>query len=447
MRVGYIECFAGISGDMLLGALVDAGVSRKLLEETVAALGIGAELRFTSVSRSGIQATKVDVLVDGKPAELAAAGHSHEHSHSHDHSHEHLHPVEHKHEPHAHDHTHSHDHKHDHDQAHTHGRSWREIRELLLHVALPEDARSLALRAFELLAHAEARIHNTPVETVHFHEVGAVDTIVDIVCGAAGLLSLGIDRWVCSPVNTGSGFVECAHGKFPVPAPATAELLKGVPIYAAGPAVEMVTPTGAAMLRALGCSFGDPGTITVSSIGYGAGNRNPDRFPNVLRLSIGEAAAASRTPFKTDRVTVIECALDDTTSQLVAHTMELAMKQGALDVMCAPVLMKKGRMGSLLTILSRPQDAAAMQALLLRETTTLGVRSREEERAVLERSFVAVETPYGPIRIKLGISADEVWNAMPEYEDCAQAAAQHHVALKQVMQSALAAFAETKAEA
>lgn len=431
MTIGYIECFAGISGDMLLGALVDAGVSKTILENAAAALDIGAELRFTSVNRSGIQATKANVLADGHLAEQAAAEHQ-EHSHEH--------------REHNHEHKHSHKHSHDKNHKHEHGRNWQQIRALIEHADLPGHAKQLALRTFELLAHAEAKIHNVPLETVHFHEVGAVDTITDIVCGAVGLCSLGVDRWVCSKVNVGGGFVECAHGKFPVPAPATAELLKGIPSYSSGIQMELVTPTGAALLRALGCSFGDAPEMAVSSIGYGAGTRNPERFPNVLRLNIG-ASEAVKGSAGSDKVTVIECALDDTTPQVIAHVMELALEQGALDVMCVPAVMKKGRMGSLVTVLTKPAHAAEMQRLLLRETTTLGLRAREEDRVVLERGFTNVETAYGPVRIKTGSFGDRMLNAMPEYEDCALAAQVSGVPLKLVMQAALAAFYEAKAEA
>jgi hypothetical protein len=422
MRIGYLECFAGISGDMLLGALVDAGVSAELLRQAVSTLAVGAELDIHSVDRSGIRSTKVDVRVDGKPAE--AADHHH-HDHAHDHSHGHN------------EHEHSHEHSHSH--LHSHGRSWRQIRELIVQATLREDAKALALRTFELLAHAEAKIHGLPVDDVHFHEVGAVDTIVDIVCGAVGLCSLKVDRWHASPINVGGGFVDCAHGQFPVPAPATAEVLKGIPTYAAGPKKELTTPTGAALLRALGCSFGEaPGMVT-ETIGYGAGTRNPERFPNVLRLTIGESTAAEGNQ---DRVTVLECAIDDATPQVLAYAMELALENGALDAMASPVTMKKGRLGTLLTVLAKPEDAAAIEGLLFRETTTLGIRRRSDERVILDRSFVTVETAFGRIRVKVASLDGEQRNAMPEYEDCRRAAREHGVPLKLVIEAALAAFAE-----
>jgi hypothetical protein len=420
--VGWIECFAGISGDMLLGALVDAGVPAELLQNTATGLGIGAELRVHSVVRSGIRATKVDVLEQGRIAE--EPGHSHE---KHDHSGGHK------------------DHAHEHE--HAHGRHWPEIRALIERAAIPEEAKTIAQRAFALLAEAEAKIHGIAPEQVHFHEVGAVDAIVDIVCGAVGLASLGVEQWRASAVNVGSGFVNCAHGKYPVPAPATAELLRGVPTYAAGPTMELTTPTGAAMLRALGCVF-EPTPLTVTSIGYGAGSRDPERFANVLRLSVGVLTArAAQKKFPQDQVVVLECALDDATPQVLAHAMELALENGALDVMAAPVTMKKGRLGTLLTVLCRPEDETALEQLFFRETTTLGIRRREEQRVILERTFVTVETPYGKIRVKIASAAGEILNAMPEYEDCRRAAREHDMPLRTVMDAARTAWAESASKA
>ncbi len=429
MSVAKIECFAGISGDMLLGALVDAGVAAELLQQAAAALAIGVELRIRSVERSGIRATKVDVLVDGEPAESAAAGN---------------HDVG----PHGHEHPHEHEHAHGSaaGQSHTHGRKWPEIRQIIAEAAIPEGAKAIAQRAFALLAEAEAKIHGIPPEQVHFHEVGAVDTIADIVCAAVAADSLGVTEWRCSAVNVGSGFVQCAHGRMPVPAPATAELLRGVPSYSAGPAMELTTPTGAAMLRALGCRFEADDPLTVGAIGYGAGNRDPKGFANVLRISIGSALHLRAAPrqFSGDRVVVLECALDDATPQLLAHAMELAMEQGALDAMAAPVTMKKGRPGTLLTLLCRPDRENALTRLLFRETTTLGIRRREEDRAILEREFVTVDTRFGKIRLKLASAAGEILNAMPEYEDCRRAAREHDIPLRAAMEAALAAYAGTQ---
>jgi pyridinium-3,5-bisthiocarboxylic acid mononucleotide nickel chelatase len=420
MRIGYLECFAGISGDMLMGALVDAGAPIELLQRAAASLGLGAELRVTTVSRSGIQSTKIDVMVQGKLHEPAAATG----------------PIEHQHD-HHHDQGHKHEHSAHHHE-HEHGRNLAQIRSLLTSADLTQRARDLSLSAFSLLAQAEGRIHGVPPEQVHFHEVGAVDAIVDIACCAAAADALDLDQWYCSPVNVGGGFVNCAHGRFPVPAPATAELLKHAPIYSAHVQVELVTPTGAALLRALDCRFESAPMMRVQSIGYGAGTRNPERFPNVLRVSLAEVAE----PLGEDKVTVLECAVDDLSPEILAHTAQLALERGALDVMSASVTMKKGRLGTLLTVLCKPGDAEHLQQLLFRETSTLGIRVREENRVILAREITPVETDFGVIRVKTGSWRGEEWNAAPEFEDCRRAAAAFDVPLKTVMQAALTAWSE-----
>lgn len=463
MKVGYLECFAGLSGDMMLGALIDAGVSPELLQHTAQALNIGASLRVHAVDRSGIRSMKVDVYAGDALAEGAQPHHEHDHDHKHDHEHEghrhshehghdHHHDHEHKHEKHSHEHGHDHEHGHKHDHehehghdhkhehSHAHGRNWKQIRELIQTVALPEEARALALKTFALLAGAEARIHGLPVEEVHFHEVGNVDTITDIVCAAVGLTSLGVDAWYSSPVNVGSGFVECAHGRFPVPAPATAELLRGVPTISDGPAGEAITPTGAALLRALECRFAAKPPFAASAIGYGAGTRDPKAFPNVVRLSIGETRE-QKPRFETDTVTVLECSIDDASPQVLAHAMDLALEHGALDVAALPATMKKGRLGTQLTVLCRPDDAEAVAELLFRETTTLGMRRREEQRMILDRRIETVMTEYGAIRVKVASAGGEAFNAMPEYEDCRRAAREYGVPIRRVMQAALGAGA------
>jgi uncharacterized protein (TIGR00299 family) protein len=427
MRIGYLECFAGISGDMLMGALVDVGAPIELLERTAASLAPGAELRVTRVNRSGIQSTKIDVVVNGRLHEPAADSG----------------PIEHEHRHHHHEHDQDHDHDHDHpthhhEHEHEHGRGLPEIRKLLMDADLTERARNLSLSAFTLLAQAEGRIHGIPPEDVHFHEVGAVDAIVDIACSAAAADALDLDKWYCSPVNVGSGFVNCAHGRFPVPAPATAELLKNFPVYSAHVQVELVTPTGAALLRALDCRFESTPVMRTQAIGYGAGTRNPERFPNVLRVSIGEIAKGLR--WGGEKVTVLECAVDDLSPQVLAHTAQLALERGALDVMSAPVTMKKGRLGTLLTVLCKPGDRDHLQQLLFRETSTLGIRVREEDRVILDREVVQVQTEFGLIQIKTGSWRGEEWNVAPEFEDCRRAAIAFDVPLKTVMQAALAAW-------
>ncbi|HEV2274336.1 MAG TPA: nickel pincer cofactor biosynthesis protein LarC [Acidobacteriaceae bacterium] len=451
MRVGYLECFAGISGDMLMAALVEAGAPVDLLQRSAASLGLGAELRISKVNRSGIQSTKIDVVVDGRPVETAALSGPHDHplrEHAHDGSHHH---HAHDSSPSLHSHaapvlpTHAHEHPADgHDHAagsHSHGRTLGEIRTILQHAPISQVACDLAIQAFELLAAAEAGVHGVSIEKVHFHEVGAVDAIVDIACCAVAVDALGLDRWYCSPVNVGSGFVNCMHGRFPVPAPATASLLMNVPVYSAGPPVEMTTPTGAALLRAMQCRFEAPGVMRANSISYGAGTRNPERFPNVLRLTVGtieEKAWSGGKAFPEEELVVLECAVDDLSPQVLAHAAQLAMEMGALDVMSAPVTMKKGRLGTLVTVLSRPADAGRLQQLLFRETTTLGIRLRTESRVFLKREIIPVETEFGVIGVKVGAWNGEELNAAPEFEDCRRAAERGDIPLKTVMQAAVA---------
>ena len=302
MRIAYIECFSGISGDMTVGALLHAGVSEELLHKTVAALHIGAELRVRRLDRSGISATKVDVLVDGKIADrvdVSSQSHSHEHQHAHTHHHAHSHADEHGHE-HMHSHSHG-DHHHKHgavNQHHT--RSLSTIKNIIRKAQIAAPAQETAIRAFELLGEAEAEIHNVPIESIHFHEVGAVDTIVDIVCASVGCHALGVDRFICSPLNVGGGTVKCAHGEFPVPAPATLALLKGVPVYSSGIKSELVTPTGAALIRAFDCSFSAFPSMSVESIGYGAGSREFSGRPSVVRISVGELCTTTGILSHTD---------------------------------------------------------------------------------------------------------------------------------------------------
>ena len=424
MRIAYLDCFAGIAGDMFLGALVDAGVPVQVLQDAAAALDIGATLRVTKVDRSGICCTKVDVLEGGELAEgVVEQGVAVEHSVQL--KTQHLHKGGHVHGEETHDHPHA------------HGRSLTEIRALIEGAALDGTVKRTAIAAFEMLGASEAKIHNVPVDEIHFHEVGAVDAIVDIVAASAGIHHLKIGAWYSSALNVGSGTVVCAHGTFPVPAPATADLLRGCPTYAAHVKKELVTPTGAAILRVLAPTFGEQPRMRVESIGYGAGTRNPEGFPNALRLSVGEAVAEGRSE---ELVTVLETALDDLSPQVVAFVAEKALAEGALDVMLTPLIMKKGRPGTLLTVLCDGSRREAMVQLLLRETSTLGVRVREERRVVLERHHTSVETAYGAIRMKVGSEAGEERNVAPEFEDCRKAAAEFGVSLKAVQAAAHAAY-------
>jgi uncharacterized protein (TIGR00299 family) protein len=441
MRIAYLECFSGVSGDMFLGALVDAGVAPRLLEETVAALGLGARLEFSRVMRSGISATKVDVRVDGKKdlprEEYWEREQQHEHSHEpselpnehHGHSHSlpgqserASGPLPHKRLPHE----------------HGHGRGLSEIRGIISTASISEGAKTTAIAIFEALGAAEAKIHNTAIESVHFHEVGAVDAMVDIVCAAVGAEALGVDEIIGSPLNVGGGTVNCAHGTFPVPVPATVELLASAPVYSSGLQAELVTPTGAAIVKTLASRFAAFPEMKIEKSGYGAGSRDFPGHPNVLRLTIGETVAnalAAKTDSET--VTVLEANLDDLNPQVFGYVMDRLLEEGALDTFGMPVQMKKSRPGTLLTVLCKPEDAGKLTQLIFTETTTLGVRRRDEWRQTLARRWENVRTQWGEVRIKIASMNGTVTNYAPEYEDCRRIAAQHHVPLKTVMGEAV----------
>ncbi len=440
MRIAYLDCFSGISGDMFLGALVDAGVSPKLLEDTVAALDIGARLEISRVTRAGISATKVDVYSKGEkdlPREVFWEQQEHAHEHPHDHRHEHSHGHSGK------------DHRHD--DRHEHGRRLTEIRKIIEKAAISSSAKTAAIRIFEALGEAEAEIHNTTIEQVHFHEVGAVDAMVDIVSAAVGAEALAIDEWICSPLNVGGGTVKCAHGTLPVPAPATLKLLRDAPVYSSGPQVELVTPTGAAIVKTLVNRFASFPSIKVDHAGYGAGSRDFPQHPNLLRITIGELVVldgANVSPTASNEtITVLEANLDDLSPQVLAYAMERLLAEGALDVFSVPVQMKKSRPGAVLTVLAKTEDAERLTKLIFAETTTLGVRRREEQRQILSRRWETVDTTWGPVRIKIANMNGSASNYAPEYEDCKTLAEAQHVPLRTVMQEAIQQYlrAEHKA--
>jgi pyridinium-3,5-bisthiocarboxylic acid mononucleotide nickel chelatase len=428
MRVAYLECFSGISGDMLLGALVDAGVPFELLAEAAAALNVGARLEKRTVMRGGLTGTKVDVVVEQGTREQGNEGTEPAHTHSHTHEH-------HDHEHHSHE---SHEHHDEHSHAH---RSLSAILAIIEAAPLSETVKAQASRAFQLLGDAEAAIHSIPIEKVHFHEVGAVDTIVDIVCTAAGCEALGVDRWMASPLNVGSGTVKCAHGTLPVPAPATLALLGNAPVYSAGSPMERVTPTGAALLRMLNVTYGPLPAMRVEARGYGAGGRDTPGEPNLLRLLVGEESGAASGEPGTEPIAVIETVIDDANPQLLAYVSELLLEAGAWDVYRTAVQMKKGRTGMQITVLSSPERVPALREILFRETTTIGLRWRIENKIALAREFTDVETEWGKVRMKIArLASGEIGNASPEYEHCRTIARQHGVPLKRVMQAAMQAW-------
>jgi pyridinium-3,5-bisthiocarboxylic acid mononucleotide nickel chelatase len=448
MRIAYLECFSGMSGDMFLGALVDAGVPPRVLEQTVTALGVEARLEISRVVRSGISATKVDVFVHGEkdrprndlPREQSGQKQNAAHSHS-DHHHAHSHSHSHHHDEHAESEASTVSAHH-----HEHARGLTEIRELISKAAISEIAKKTAIAIFEALGAAEAKIHNMPIDQVHFHEVGAVDAIVDIVCAAVGIEALGVDEIICSPLNVGSGSVKCAHGTFPVPAPATAELLHGAPVYASEVQAELVTPTGAAIVRTLAGRFSSFPEMKIEKSGYGAGSRDFPGHPNVVRLTVGEAATKLAAKTASETVTILEANLDDLNPQVFGYVVDRLLEEGALDVFGVPVQMKKNRPGSLLTVLCKPEDAAKLTQLIFTETTTLGVRRREEVRQTLARRWENVRTTWGDVRIKIGSMNGTITNYAPEYEDCRRIAAEHHVPLKTVMQEAAQIYLQSGKE-
>ena len=433
---------------MFLGALVDAGVSPALLEETVKALDIGARLEFSKVNRSGITATKVDVFVGDEKElpreEFWAKKHEHEHEDRHERSSSGTSspagaPAPHKHESHRHE-------PHEHEHSHVHGRGLNEIREIIQQAAISDKSKQTAIQIFETLGAAESKIHNTPVEKVHFHEVGAVDAMVDIVCSSVGAEALGVDEIVCSPLNVGGGTVKCAHGTFPVPAPATLELLKDAPVYSSGLQFELVTPTGAAIVSTLASRFSEFPEMKISKIGYGAGTRDFSGHANVVRLTIGEAQPAMAAKTLQETISVLEANLDDLNPQVFGYVMDRLLEEGALDAFGVPVQMKKNRPGMLLTVLCKPENAAKLTQLLFMETTTLGVRRRDEQRLALTRKWISVPTQWGDVRMKIASMNGTVTNYAPEFEDCKKLASEHRVPLKTVMQAALRSYAVAEHE-
>ena len=409
-KVLYFDCFSGASGDMVLGALVDLGVPLDGLRAALAPLmPPGSDISATRVARSGIGAIQFEVR-EGR--------HEHEHQHEHEHKHEH--------EP----------------GGHARHRGLREILELVARAGLPERVASRASLLFERLGRVEAEIHQVPVERVHFHEVGALDSIVDIVGSVWAIDALGVDRVSASPLNTGSGTVATAHGQLPVPAPATLRLLEGAPAYSNGVQGELVTPTGALLVTGHATSYGPLPPMTIRRTGYGAGQRQLPGQPNVLRAVLGEDAAQAGH----GRILVLECNIDDMNPQFFGSLIERLQAAGALDVYLAPVQMKKNRPGTLVTVLAPVNLRDGMLDVLFRETTTIGVRFHEADRECLSREWTTVSTRFGSVRIKVARRGPAVMNAAPEYEDCAARAAERNVAVREVHAAAVQAYLDQHQE-
>ena len=397
-RILYFDCFSGASGDMILGALIDAGLPVDALRRALGSLAIGeCTLDADRVDRAGVAATKFHIREAKSHAETPSASHSHHH------------------------------------------RSLKEIVTLIESCALSASGKAKAISLFRRLAETEASIHQLPIEQVDLHEVGALDSIIDIVGSVFGLQWFGADQIVASPLNVGSGTVMCQHGTFPVPAPATAKLVEGVPIYSQGAPVELLTPTGALLITGHASSYGAIPPMTIERIGYGAGERNPAGTPNVLRLMVGESAASGPL----ERVAVIECEIDDMNPQIFGTLMDHLYAGGALEVFYVPIQMKKGRPGTLVTTVAQPERRAALSHILFRETTTIGLRYQELFRERLDREQVCVETPLGPVQFKLGRLAGRVVNAAPEFDDCVRLAAERGLPVKEIQAIATKAYLDS----
>jgi len=429
-RILYLDCFNGASGDMLLGACLDAGLPLDELRRALGSLAIeGSSVSATQVLRAGVSATKFRVHEQG--ADGYDHGHHHHGAHNHDHAHQH---------DHAHDHAPEHGHGHSHASAavahHHEHRSLAEINTLIDRSALPASGKIRAKALFQRLGEAEAAIHQMPIDTIHLHEVGSLDSIIDIVGAVFALDWFHADRIVSSPVNVGGGMVDSAHGHFPVPAPATVKLLGNAPVYSSGVQKELLTPTGALLVTSYATSFGPLPAMTIERVGYGAGDRDLPGTPNVMRLLVGESTDQPQT----ERILVLECEIDDMNPQIFGSVMDQLYAAGALEVYFAAVQMKKNRPGTLLTVLAHPETRHALTAIVFRETTTIGVRYHEVTRERLDREIVAVTTPLGAVRFKIARLGGSIVNASPEFEDCLRIASENGVPVKDVQAAAMKAY-------
>ncbi len=437
MKTLYLDIFSGVSGDMFLGALVDLGVDFHQLDHELKKLGLdGYHLHASRQHRSSIQGTKFDVHLE--------AEHSHEHEH-HDETHSHPHGHEpgpaRANEDHHKDHEHERAPAHHHPEAgaHSHGRTFAEIKQMILRSPLSEWVKEKSVAVFQRIAAAEGKIHGQPPEEAHFHEVGAIDSIVDIVGACCALEILGKPRLLSAPVVEGCGWIDCAHGRFPIPVPATLEILgaRAIPIAQCDEPHELVTPTGAALLAEFVESFGPMRDLAPSKIGYGLGARENKTCPNVLRVILGDTHSAATHDWETDSIAVLETNLDDLNPEILGGFVEKALAAGALDIFHTPIQMKKNRPGALLTVLCSLSDADRFTEILLRETSAFGVRRHTAERRKIKREVVRVKTAFGEVAVKLGRLDGQVIQTAPEFESCKKLAEQERVPLKQIYEAAV----------
>ena len=427
----YFDCFSGISGDMTIGALLDLGVDFSYLKSEIGKLPLLADsgfdadvdLRSSRVVRANISAIKFDVGV----------GEDFHHTHTHAHSHPHSLQGARAEDPNG-----PEEHANNHEQGHFH-RKASEIIDMVKASALGSDVRARAVAIFEKLAISEGQVHDTPPEDVEFHEVGAIDSIVDVVGTAVALDALRVNRFLCSPINIGGGFIHCQHGIYPVPAPASANLLTHAPVYSKHVDVELVTPTGAAILAATVDRFGPMDGFEIQGVGYGAGSKTFDEFPNCLRVFVG-VEAPSAGPVPKQDIVAIEANIDDMSAEELAYAAEKLLSMGALDVITMPVVMKKGRPGHLLQVLALGEHEELLSRAIFEDTTSIGVRSRPMSRRVLDREMVTVETAHGKIGVKVARLEGRVVNVSPEYEDCAGLARKTGLSFHQIRDDALKSY-------
>ena len=397
MKILYYDCFSGISGDMHLGAMIDLGVDPDGLIEQLGKLDLsGYELRITKDQRKGISGTKVDVILDG----------------------------DNHHQNHGHHHAHDHDHQHPH-------RNLEDITKIIQTSELSNAVKERSIRMFRRLAEAEGKIHDQPIEKVHFHEVGAVDSIVDIVGAAVCLEMLAPDIIYSSPVELGGGFVKCEHGTFPVPAPATAEILTGIPVKSGAVPFETTTPTGALIIACNAEEFGPMKNLRISKTAYGIGNRDTD-IPNVLRVHLAEPLDQGDSSPETRKAWIMECNIDDMNPEMYGYVMEILFDLGADDVFITPIIMKKARPASKLTVLCPPDKKQVLTEALLTHTTSLGVRSYEVDKTMLEREYTKLKTKYGEVTVKTAIYRGKHLKSKPEYEDCIRLAREHGIPAQKI---------------
>ncbi len=437
-KILYFDILSGISGDMTIGALLDLGcnIDLKMLTEELNKLNLtGYSLTSNKTQKNGITGTKFDVVLDSEKHNHGN-DHDHTHDHNHDHSHGHTHDHNHKHsDEHTHEHNHGESHEHTHAKEHHH-RTYKDIVEMIESSSLKESVKKLSKEIFLNIGVAEAKIHDKSLEEVHFHEVGAIDSIVDIVGVAICIDALNVDEIISSSVHVGTGFVKSLHGVIPVPAPATLEILKGVPVYSKGIRSELVTPTGAAIIKTLANDFSTLPEMTIEKIGYGHGTKDLE-ITNSLRVMLGEKKtkkiSENLNKNSTENIVVLETNIDDMSSEVYTYLYEKLLANKALDVFTTPILMKKNRPAYKLSVICNLEDKECIEKIIFQETTTFGIRAYEVSRSILDRNFSKMDTSFGEVTVKNGYLDKELIKSSFEFEDLKQLAIKHNVPLNKII--------------